>query len=279
MTEPDAEAGALKALAKEALKAGDYRKAVEALDKALALAPEDPELYELRATAYRFRRDLSLKERESMVLRDLKSAVDKGLLSFSPVLLRATSLMFHWLYEDQAKDKVAEVLAMPAGGRAAVHYHKACFLDRFKNDPQESLRELDRSIACQPSWQAHLLRGSLLKKTGRHAEALRDMDACVALSGARPEARLARARARILNGDAAGACEDFEAALNAAPPDSFEPFMEAAQAHLAAGRPAEAVAELARAMSFFKVVPPDILQRSALAKEKARELSGAQGEG
>ncbi|ETK31345.1 hypothetical protein MPTA5024_35545 [Microbispora sp. ATCC PTA-5024] len=77
--------------------------------------------------------------------------------------------------------------------------------------PADALRDLDRAIAIDPAFPDHYLdRGNLLLELGRADEALADYETAIRVSPPLPEAYYNRAELRLAEGDLARARDDLD---------------------------------------------------------------------
>ncbi len=144
-----------------------------------------------------------------------------------------------------------------------------------------ALAALDRALRARPDlFPALELRARLLGEEGRHAEALADLEACLA-HGGEPAARL------LVHLAAAAVCDDglhdparalahLTAALALAP-ESPEALARFAKLHAAAGRTAEAAAVLRRLVE-VPGIPADALRAHLVALADADERLGSRDE-
>ena len=265
-----------------------------ALDEANRLAPDDPEI--LLAMGQLLYRDACRQRSRQLELPPgdeahkakfefvrlhreclirLKRAFELGLDGYSDIPRIVTSNHFHLDDVDRAIGQmmIEQVLADEPGGRACRHYHRAVFMLNFDRDRPGAAEELEKALAIERHPRPLVMRGNLSSRVGDFEEALRDFDEAVTLAPADPVALSARARGRMRMDDAAGAAEDFAKAFAIEPPETYEPWVELAEASSRAGALEQAIAAYGRALEFGGNCVVSL--RRALAREKAGDITGA----
>ena len=272
------------------LKDERFAEAERLLDGLIASTPRDPELLRLRAAARHFQYDLDPWERRSRVAEDLISAIEAGRSTYDEATIQSCSLLFHWGHEGEFEPAVAAMLAERPDDGAQAHYQRARCLERFRSDIPGALTQVDRSIALQPHWRSHLFRALLRFREDNYAEATDDLDESLRLNPRAREARLARARQRMMLSNFPGAVADYEETFAFAPPmpaayekgdemrgppAAFNEWMEMAEAHLKNGEPGKAAEDFDHVLGYLPHPPPDLLFQRAQARRLAGDRAGA----
>lgn len=112
-----------------------------------------------------------------------------------------------------------EFTQQPAAMQAAVQQQcTAAYNDalRLRNEGrlEEALQQCDAVLRLDPSWEsAHLTKGTLLARMGRTQEALASLSVAIALRPNKAAGYYERGSVRLATGDAAGALDDLEKAM------------------------------------------------------------------
>jgi tetratricopeptide (TPR) repeat protein len=200
------------ALAHQAVVEGRLRDALEVLDRALALAPRDPELW-------RFKGDV-LVERQQF---------DEGLHCYSEGLRYAPRDPQIWHAQGTALAQLRRFEAAVAAWDRAIEaapLHAASWADRGKTlgvlkRYEEAVASLERAVALAPgaaaAWHDKALAEEAL---GRNADAARSLREFLEVATPEMDAEIAQARARLaaLEGGAARAAAPAPPAAEDPPP-------------------------------------------------------------
>jgi serine/threonine protein kinase len=219
---------------------GQHQAALEDFTRCSTLVPEDPDLL--------FWRSLSLRElgRHDEALADLQRAVEI-----------APDLGVSWAHLG------AELLTLQRAPDALAAFDRALelrprYLFAWRNRGwcyatlgrhAEAIADFDRVLQVEPRDAIALSRrGGSKAALGRHDAALVDFGRALALDGSRVSALVGRARCWLALGESAKAAADIARAHQLAP-DSARVYLERARLHERQARPDEAAADLAKAES------------------------------
>lgn len=147
-----------------------------------------------------------------------------------------------------ACSSVAENVSAQSATRGTALYYRAN--SRYSTrDIEGALDDINGAIDLNPGFgPAHALRGAIRLRTGDSARAEADYDRALELGFADPGVRSGRASARFERGDIAGAAEDLQAVVDAAPRNAVSR-LRLAIALDRLGRTEEALEQANRAIS------------------------------
>jgi serine/threonine protein kinase/tetratricopeptide (TPR) repeat protein len=188
--------------------------AVADLEKAIALRPRQYQGYVNLAQAY-------LKEQKpDEAARQMDQAIQQ---EGGMAALYRTRARVHQLRQDDAAaladlERAIDLDARnPSSALPDDHLARARILLR-RQDARAALSACDEALRLRPQdAAAHRLRAEVLLKMDRHAEALRDLDACVKYGPAEADLLCARGAVRARLGDYPGAQADYARALELRP--------------------------------------------------------------
>ena len=171
---PELKAASLRREAYKYYSRRDYEKALEYIEKAIAIKPDDADLHDLKAlilhNADRF--EEALKERDEAV----RIAPDNAEYHFN------RGLTLDWLerYEEALKEKDEAVRLAPYN--AEYHDSRGTTLDWLERH-EEALKEKDEAVRLAPdNAEYHYFRGITLHGLKRYEEALKENDEAVRLA-------------------------------------------------------------------------------------------------
>jgi len=224
----------------EHFRQGDYRQALEMIDKAIAAKPNDPHNYLARAATYMETGDTV------MAMRDFEAA-----LSISPdypeaLAARGAVYAGQGHFDEAIADFRRAVLAKPSFDGAHLNLGAALIKS---GKAEEGLRELNRALELNPTYTDALFnRASVYMAKGMLREAISDFQRAASMEPHRSDLRAALGRANLAAGRLELAEGDFSAALSTGKP-SPELFGGRGTALMLMGRCAEAEKDFSLAIA------------------------------
>jgi len=190
-------------------------KAVACLDRAIALSPNDPELYNLRGTAYSKLDDPERAAADWQRMTELQPQQAAPLMNLGVDHLRHGQL-------DRAVETLERALALD-GNDPMIHSNLAAALER-RGDLDRAIAHYDHAIAIRPSYPNALSnRGYAHFRRGDHARAVADCERALALQPTFANAAVNRAHALGALGERDAAARSYRDALEMSPsPDTRE---------------------------------------------------------
>ena len=184
-------------------------KAVAYLDRAIAIAPKDAELYNLRGIARSKLNDLSRAEADWRKVTELSPADPEPLMNRGVHFLRQGSL-------EQAIAALQGVVAI-APDQATAHSNLGSALER-RGDLDRAIEHYDRAIAIRPRYpNAYSNRGYAHFRKGSYQRALEDCDRAIDLEPRLAMAHVNRGHALAALGQRDAAAASFRSALELEP--------------------------------------------------------------
>jgi Flp pilus assembly protein TadD len=184
-------------------------KAVAYLDRAIAIAPKDAELYNLRGIAWSKLADLSRAEADWRKVAELSPGDPEPLMNRGVHFLRQGSL-------DQAIAALEGVVAI-APDHATAHSNLGSALER-RGELDRAIAHYDRAIAIRPRYpNAYSNRGYAYFLKGNHQQALEDCDRAIDLEPRLAMAHVNRGHALAALGQRDAAAASFRNALELEP--------------------------------------------------------------
>jgi serine/threonine-protein kinase len=198
----------------KAFNAGDHREAVECFSRAIRLRPDVALAYRFRAYAY-----LELGDRVQ-ALNDLDHAIRLKPDDVQAYADRAAELYAQKAF-DQAVADCDRVLKLDPARAPMYGLRGRCHADR--GDSESALKDFATAIANDPENAPRYLvwRAQLHLDCDNFLAADADATAAIAADPNNAEAHYTRGTIRQQNADAAGAIEDFSAALRLRPDHPF----------------------------------------------------------
>lgn len=164
--------------------AGDQQAAVDALDRALELAPDDPRSLTLRGEC---RRALG---RHDEAIGDLDKAIELNPDDAFALASRGAIRLGHGEFDEALADLDRAVRLKPDYPWALVRRAR---VHRSLGAPDRQLADLDRAVSLDPDWAwVRCERGDALRVAGRDQEALADYDHALVLEPEYGSARASR---------------------------------------------------------------------------------------
>jgi Flp pilus assembly protein TadD len=236
--ESDLKAQLLHYLGLNEIKAGDYNRAVELLDSAIALVPKDPDLFAHRALALNRSGAPKLAHADLEKAFGLSDSHAHSYASQSRILLEQGDPAGAAIAIDQAikrNNKIADFYAergtlhATQNNFSAAHqdYDSAILLDPSDaelwfnrgimnekiNKPEQALQDYRKAILLDENYkQAWFMAGSLLLKLNRLAEAIEDFNVALTKSPDYAACLHNRAIAFYKSGNKKEACQDWATA-------------------------------------------------------------------
>lgn len=190
-------------------------KAVDCLNRAIALAPNDPELYNLRGIAHAQAKDFARADEDWKKMLELEPS------SVEPLMNRGVDFFAQKKY-DQAVEILEKVVQMdPKNFRA--HSNLGAALEG-RGDFTRAISHYDHALALKPNYvRAYANRSYAHFRAGHFEQAVKDGDTAISLDPENAHGYLNRAHALAAQGKRQEAIEDYQTAL------SFEPSAEIVQ--------------------------------------------------
>ena len=188
-----------------ALRARDYGRAIEAFSKAIRAKPEDPERYCHRAVAHQWNEDLDAARADYARAVDLDTRYAPAWIGRANVALAQGDL--EWAVDDAT---IALCLA-PGSLDALLVRSTACYgLGRL----DDALADAEEAVRSAPEhWQPWNHRAGILLSARRHEAALADLDEAVRLGAPSRDLLAARSLALFRLGRHDEAFRGIEACL------------------------------------------------------------------
>jgi Flp pilus assembly protein TadD len=207
-----------------------FPKAIAALDRAIALDPNDPELHDLRATAHAKMGNTALADADRARVAALLPKNATGVMN------RGVDAMERGDYDTAVA--LLERAAALGPDDPMVHSTLGAALER-RGDFDRAIAAYDRALTLKPRYPNALSnRAYAHHRRGDHRRAIADCDRALALRPDFAGALVNRGHALAALGDRDAAARSFREALESAPPPAVRE--EALQALEALSDPAEA---------------------------------------
>jgi tetratricopeptide (TPR) repeat protein len=183
------------------LKKGRYAEAIQSFDRALAGQSGLVNAYLLRGRA-----NSALNQSEAAI-RDFTSAARLDPSSGDPLVDRAGVRLQLKDYQAVVADCGEAIRRNPKLSRA--YLTRGMAWREMGNLPQ-SLEDFDRAVELSPDIDTYFQRATTYQLSGKHSQALADLDQVIILLPSSPLGYLARAKSREAMGNKAGARVDRE---------------------------------------------------------------------
>lgn len=195
--------------AQNALKAGDLAHARSFLDRAVALAPDNPVPLSTRA-------EFLLKQQDKAGAQaDLDRLASMPMPTAADYVRRSTSYRLAKQFDRALADANAAVERAPTYAEA---WDNRCWLQAVMGRLDPALADCNAALAIMPKSHNTLdIRGFVHLKAGRFDAAIADYDAALALEAKYASSLYGRSLAKRRKGDVAGADADLKAARSIAP--------------------------------------------------------------
>jgi Flp pilus assembly protein TadD len=181
-------------------------KAVAYLDRAIAIAPDDAQLYNLRGIAWSKLKDTARAEADWRKVAELSPGDPEPLLNRGVDFLRQGLL-------DQAIQALEAALAI-APDHATAHSNLGSALER-RGDLDRAIQHCERAIAKVPDYsKAYSNRGYAYFRKGDYGRALEDCERAIALEPGLAMAHVNRGHVLAVLGRRDDALVSFRAALD-----------------------------------------------------------------
>jgi tetratricopeptide (TPR) repeat protein len=236
--ESDLKAQLLHYLGLNEIKAGDYSRAVELLDSAIALAPKDPDLFAHRALALNRSGAPELAHADLEIAFGLSDSHAHSYASQSRILLEQGDPAGAAIAIDQAikrNNKVADFYAERGALHAAQKNFRAAYQDYDSaillnpndpelwfnrgimnekiNKPELALQDYRKAIRLDETYkQAWFMAGNVLLKQNKFPEAIEDFGIALTLAPDYVACLHNRAIAFYKSGNKVDACQDWAVA-------------------------------------------------------------------
>jgi Flp pilus assembly protein TadD len=184
-------------------------KAVAYLDRAIAIAPSNAELFNLRGIAWSKLNDLPRAEADWRKVVELSPSDPEPLMNRGVHFLRQGAL-------DQAIATLERVVAI-APDHATAHSNLGSALER-RGEMDRAIEHYDRAIAIKPQYsKAYSNRAYAYFRKGNYRQAIEDCEQAIALEPALAMAHLNRGHALAALGQRDAAIASFRDALELEP--------------------------------------------------------------